>query len=178
MSGIPSPYTLQLQSSDLLGFRLRKLTREVADKISVRTRMFDVQRTSEDFTDAMTYFPSFLATYFAIAWSIYIANAIPSEDARVYSSRYLDLDVDQDGFLTVLAGRVIEQSLLPDYRLGFLVALVSACHMTKQTSAQKRLWTEFNSHLSNLFASSCLYTELGIGIFQNFTDAESVSIAD
>lgn len=163
------PNTVQLQPSNLLAFRLRKLTREVADKISVRTEIFELHRTTEDFLAAMDPFPMFLVTYMAVAWSIYIADCIPEEDARIYSTRYLDLDVNEDSFLNILVGQAVEKGLLPDYRLGFLVALLKACHMTDPMDAKKRLWREFVSQLSNLFASTSAYTEFGMACFEEFS---------
>lgn len=105
----------QLGSADLLGFRLRKLTKHVAASISTRTRMFDPRRSTVDLTQALASFPMFLATYFAIAWSIYIADAVPDGNAEIYSSRYLNLDITDGSFLNVLAGHVVELHLLPEY---------------------------------------------------------------
>ncbi|MCL6633814.1 MAG: hypothetical protein K6T63_14425 [Alicyclobacillus herbarius] len=160
----------QLHSAELLRFRLRKLTIEVANRIADRTQMFSPERNSENFSEVMERFPMFLVAYLAVAWSMYLASASPADEAQLYSSKYLDLHVGQDSFLNVLAGHIIERNLLPDYRLGFLVGLLTACHMTEQADAQRRLWHEFMSQLSNLFASVSVYTELGMDIFKEFVN--------
>ena len=163
--------TIPLDPTVLLRYRLRRLTKETSHRIAARTRMFDSQRTEEDLSNAIEYFPVFLATHLAIAWSIYIANAVPYEDSKIYSNRYLDLDIGSQSFLNTLVGCVLEGNLLSDYRLGFLVGLITACHTMNQENAQKQLWHECKSQLSNLFASMSVRTELGVEIFLHYANS-------
>lgn len=163
--------TIYLRPSHLLNFRLRKLTQETAKRIAFRTQMFYSQRTPQHFSDALELFPAFLAVHLAIAWSIHIAYAIPDEDARVYSGRYVDLDTSVDnGYLTTLTDQVIRQKILSDYQIGYLSGMLTACHTTLPLDAQRHLWNELVAELSTLFISVRGYTEMGIAIFRDLTN--------
>ncbi len=168
----PKQHVFTLHPADLLQVRLRKLTTEVTARVATRTKMFEPQRMPGDISDAAQYFPMFLATYMAVAWAVFVANALPEKDSEIYSSKYLDLTMDDEGLLSVLTQCVIEENLLPEYRLGYLTALLNGCHMTEHHAAQRRLWDEFISQVSNLLVSMCAYTERGVQIFEKYTIAQ------
>ena len=168
MARIRRNRVITLSSGDILQFRLRKLTTEVANKVACRTEMFDPDRTLGNISATAEYFPMFLVTYMAIAWAAFIAHVIPEMDSEIYSNKYLDLSMDNELFLSLLAGHVIEENLLPEYRLGYLMALMKGCHMTEHIEGQQRLWQEFISQLSNLLMSMCAYTERGALLFEQY----------
>lgn len=169
-------HVFTLNPADLLQFRLRKLTTEVVARVATRTEMFEAQRTPGDISDAAQYFPMFLATYMAVAWAAFVASALPERDSEIYSSKYLDLTMDDEGLLSFLAHYVIAENLLSEYRLGYLTALLKGCHMTKHHVAQGRLWDEFILQVSNLLVSMCAYTERGVRIFEEYTMAHGIEM--